>query len=134
VFQCQQLHSHSQRCKHEPQSLLVQKLLEVGIPLFCAMLKIVKCNRLHKVEHYRHFTWCCKANFKTNLSRLETKQGKPCPHSFKCLNCKDKHQADSNTCLFWKHCFNYEWHSKKYQELHDVRSKLICLFVDGKHS
>ena len=53
--------------------------------------KCVKCNGSHKIEHYCHFVWCCKANFKTNPSRLETKQGELCPHLFKCLNCKGDH-------------------------------------------
>ena len=28
--------------------------------------KCIKCNSLHKSEHYWHFTWCCKMNFKIN--------------------------------------------------------------------
>ena len=32
------------------------------------------------------------------------------PYTFKYINCKGDHQADSNICPFW-------WHSKKYQEL-----------------
>ena len=63
-------------------------------------LRCIKHNRLHKSEHHHHFGWCCKANFKTNPLRLETKQGKPCPHTFKCINCKGDHQANSNTCSF----------------------------------
>jgi len=70
--------------------------------------KYIKCNSLHKYEHRQHFTWCCKANHKTNPSRLETKQGELCSHSFKCLNCWGDHQADFNLCLFWKHRFNCE--------------------------
>ena len=58
--------------------------------------KYIKYNRPHKVEHYREIAWCCKTNFKTNLPRLETKKGEPCPHSFKYVNCKDNHQADNN--------------------------------------
>jgi len=50
--------------------------------------KCIKCNRPHKSEHYREFGWCCKGNTKINPSRLETKKGEPCPHSFKCSNCK----------------------------------------------
>jgi len=73
----------------------------------------VKCNGPHKTEHHHHFGWCCKANFKINLPHLETKQSKPCPHTFKCINYKGDHQANSNTCPFWCHCFNKEWYSKK---------------------
>ena len=28
---------------------------------------------------------------KTNPPYLETKKGKPCPYSFKCINCRGKH-------------------------------------------
>ena len=78
--------------------------------------RYLKCNGFHKVEYHHHFAWCCKVNFKTNPSHLETKQGKPCPYSFKYINCKGDYQADSNACLFWHHFFNKEWHSKKYQD------------------
>jgi len=50
--------------------------------------KCVKCNGPHKSEHHREFGWCCKANTKINPPRLETKKGEPCPHSFKCSNCR----------------------------------------------
>ena len=58
--------------------------------------KCIKYNSSHKTEHHYHFAWYCKANSKTNPLRLETKQGKSCPHIFKYLNYKDKYQADSN--------------------------------------
>jgi len=74
--------------------------------------KCVKCNGPHLSINHRHFAWCCKANDKLNPPRLETKKGEPCPHSFKCLNCKGDHQANSIECPFWKHYFNKEWHSK----------------------
>ena len=63
--------------------------------------KCVKCNGPYKSENHREFRWCCKANVKINPPRLETKKGKPCPHTFKCLNCHGNHQADSNACPFW---------------------------------
>jgi len=62
--------------------------------------RCVKCNGPHKSEHHREFGWCCKANPKINPPRLETKKDKPCPHSFKCLNCHGDYQADSNLCPF----------------------------------
>ena len=65
--------------------------------------KCVKCNSPHKSKHYREFGWYCKANDKINPPRLETKKDEPCPHSFKCSNCKGDHQADSNHCPFWRH-------------------------------
>ena len=60
----------------------------------------VKCNGLYKSKHYCYFSWCCKANFKMNPLHLKTKQGEPCLHIFKYLNCKGNYQADSNVCLF----------------------------------
>ena len=60
--------------------------------------KCKKCGGLHKLEHHRDIAWCCKANFKTNSPRLETKAGEPCPHDFKCLNCKESHLADDPKC------------------------------------
>ena len=75
--------------------------------VFCIQeSKYIRCNGPHLTEYYHHFAWCCKANNKINLPRLETKKGKPCSHSFKYLNCKGKHQANSYDCPFWKHWFN----------------------------
>ena len=88
-------------------------------------VKCVKCNGSHLSSHHHHFTWCCKANDKLNLPRLETKKGKPCPHSFKCLNCKGDYQADSKECPFWKHWFNKKWHSKEYSKLKQSRKNSI---------
>jgi len=87
--------------------------------------KCVKCNGPHKSDHHREFGWCCKANTKINPPRLETKKGEPCPHSFKCSNCRGDYQADSNQCPFWRHQFNREWHQKKYAEIRENRSKSI---------
>ena len=70
--------------------------------------KCVKCNRPHLTSYHHHFAWCCKANNKINPPKLETKKGELCSHTFKCLNCKGNHQADSNECPFWKHYFNKE--------------------------
>ena len=62
--------------------------------------KYVKCNSPHQSIHHYQFAWCCKANNKTNPSRLKTKKEESCPHSFKCSNCKSEHQVDSTDCLF----------------------------------
>jgi len=94
--------------------------------------KCIKYNGLHKSEHHREFGWCCKSNAKLNPPRLETKKGEPCPHSFKCSNCKGDHQADSNTCPFWRHHFNREWHIKKYAEIRENRSQSFCSAVNNK--
>jgi len=68
--------------------------------------KCQKCGGPHKIKNHRDFAWCCKANFKLNPPHLETKQGEPCPHTFKCVNCKGDHIADDNKCPFWKYRFN----------------------------
>ena len=81
----------------------MQKLLKMETYYFYVLLsrlRYIKCNRSYKVKYYRNFTWCCKVNFKTNPSQLETKQDKLCFYTFKFLNCKSNYQADSNTCLF----------------------------------
>ena len=33
--------------------------------------RCVRYNGFHKSEHHHHFSWCCKANDKTNASGLE---------------------------------------------------------------
>ena len=70
--------------------------------------KCVKCNSSHLTEHHHCFAWCCKANDKINLSRLETIKSELCPHSFRYLNCKCEHQANLYKFPFWKHHFNKE--------------------------
>ena len=87
--------------------------------------KCAKCNGPHLTEHHCDFAWCCKANNKINPPRLETKKDEPCPHSFKCLNCKGSHLTNSNDCLFWKHHFNKEWHTKEYAKLQEARKNSI---------
>ena len=91
--------------------------------------RCIKCNSSHNTEHHREMAWCYKENLKRNPPRLETKKGEPCSCSFKCINCKGHHQADSNDCPFWKNCFNKEWHSKKQQELHKSRATLTHLVM-----
>ena len=51
------------------------------------------------------------------------KKGEPCLHSFKCSNCYEDHQADSNLYPFWKHRFNRKWHIIKYNEICENRFK-----------
>ena len=94
--------------------------------------RCVKCNCSHKSKNHHKFGWCCKANGKSNPPWLETKKGEPCPHSFKCLNCRGDHQADSNLCPFWRHRFNREWQQKKYAEIYENRSKSIRSLENGK--
>ena len=77
--------------------------------------RCAKCNGAHTTEHHREKAWCCMENKKVNHSA--TKEGEPCPHVFKCMNCKGDYQADSYSCLYWRNHFNQEWHSRKQQEL-----------------
>ena len=65
-----------------------------------------KCNRSHKLKHYRDLAWYCKTNPKLNLLRLKTTQDAPCPHIFKCANYKGNHMTDNYKCSFWHNCFN----------------------------
>ena len=78
--------------------------------------KCQKCGRPHRVENHRSMAWCCKANPKSNPPREATAVGAPCPHTFKCLNCKGEHSADDTKCLFWRHCFDRQWHFNKAAE------------------
>jgi len=91
-----------------------------------------KCSSPHKLEHHRELAWCCKANPKSNPPRLKTAQGTPCPHPFKCINCKGKHMADDSKCPFWRNRFNRDWHSKKAQEARESKANSIRLAVGGK--
>ena len=87
--------------------------------------KCAKCNGPHLTEYYQLFAWCCKTNNKINPPRLETKKSEPCPHLFKCLNCKGTHLADSNECPFWKHHFNKEQYTKEHTKLWETRRNSI---------
>jgi len=79
--------------------------------------KCQKCGGPHRVENHRSMAWYCKANPKSNPPRETTANGAPCPHTFKCLNCKGKYSADDTKCLFWRHCLDKQWHSNKTAEL-----------------
>ena len=77
--------------------------------------RCAKCYGAHTTKHHREKAWCCMENKKAN--HLATKEGEPCPHVFKCMNCKGSHQADSYSCPYWRNHFNREWHGRKQQEL-----------------
>ena len=77
------------------------------------MFRYVKCYRPHNFKHHREKAWCYKENDKLTPLRLTTKKGKSCPHIFKCVNCKEDYQVDSNTCSYWQNCFNKKWYSRK---------------------
>ena len=92
-----------------------------GHPIYtcCAQgAKYQKCGGPYRVENHRSMAWCCKANPKSNPSREATADSTPCPHTFKCINCKGEHSADDTKCPFWCYCFDRQWHSNKAAELH----------------
>lgn len=93
--------------------------------------KCQKCSGPYSLENHHDLAWCCKANFKTNPSRLETKKDKLCPYAFKCTNYKGEHCVDDNKCPFWKHRFNREWYTKKAQELREIQANSIRSAVNG---
>ena len=66
--------------------------------------RCAKCYGANITKHHREKAWCCMENKKTN--QAATKEGEPCPHIFKCMNCKGDHQADSYSCPYWHNCFN----------------------------
>ena len=68
--------------------------------------RCTKCYVAYITKHHREKAWCCVENKKANC--LATKEGKPCPHIFKCMNCKGNHQADSYSCPYWCNHFNHE--------------------------
>ena len=74
--------------------------------------KCVKCNSAHQTIHHHEFVWCCQANNKNILPRLEIKKGKPCLYTFKCSNSTDY--------PFWKHHFNKKYYSKEYMKLREI--------------
>jgi len=77
--------------------------------------RCTKCYGAHITKHHRKKAWCCMDNKKAN--QAATKEGEPCPHIFKCINCKGDHQADSYSCPYWHNRFNRDWHGRKQQEL-----------------
>jgi len=79
--------------------------------------KCQKCGGPHRVENHRSMAWCCKANPKSNPPREAMADGVPCPHTFKCLNCKGEHSADDTKCPFWRHRFDKQWDANKTAEL-----------------
>ena len=93
--------------------------------------KCVRCNGFHLSIHHCQFVWYCKANNKINSPRLETKKEESYPHLFKCSNCKGEHQADFTDCLFWKHRFNKEQHTKEYTKLQENCKTSTCSTINN---
>ena len=50
--------------------------------------KYIKYNSPHKIEHNKDITWCHKANFKSNLPKLETKKEESYLYLFEYINYK----------------------------------------------
>jgi len=91
--------------------------------------KYQKYGELHRVENHRSMAWYCKANPKSNPPREATAVGAPCPHIFKCLNCKSEYSADDTKYPFWHYHFDRQWHSNKAAELrigHASNSNIQC--------
>ena len=92
-----------------------------GHPTHACRAQGAKCQKYdgpHRVENHRLLAQYCKANTKSNPPREATAAGAPCPHTFKCLNCRSDYSADDNKCPFWRHCFDKQWHSNKAAEVH----------------
>ena len=83
----------------------------------------------HVTEHHREKSQYCIENKKAN--QAVTKEGEPCPHVFKYMNCKSDHQVDSISCSYWHNCFNRDWYSRKQQELFCKQSTEILLSYVG---
>ena len=71
----------------DPSRFQCKNCWKLGHMTFSYRSQGAKYNGFHKSKYHWHFAWYCKANSKTNLPRLKTKQNELCPHSFKCLNC-----------------------------------------------
>ena len=96
-----------------------------GHPTHVCRAQGAKCQKYggpHRVENHKLLAWCCKANPKSNPPREVTTDGVPCPHTFKCLNCKGDHSADDNKCPFWHHRFDKQWHANKAAEVRSGRA------------
>ena len=79
---------------------------------YCSYIsRYAKYYRAHTTKHHREKAWCCMDNKKAN--HMATKEDELCPHTFKCMNCKGNHQADSYSCPYWHNHFNREWHGRK---------------------
>ena len=77
--------------------------------------RCTKCYGAHSTKHHREKVWCCTKNKKLNC--VATKVSEPCPHIFKCMNCKEDYQANSYSCPYWHNHFNRSWHDRKSQKL-----------------
>ena len=65
------------------------------------------CGEPHTEEEHRHVAGCCKGNPGANPPVPPTPSGEPCPHSFRCLNCrKEGHSVMNRKCPFWSARFD----------------------------
>ena len=126
-----------------PQYKNCQKWRNITFIYYIYGSKCQKCNSLHKLKNHREIVWCCKANFKTDSSRLEMKKEESCTHFFKYINRKGNYQIDNNNCLFWKHrCYNsrllgldnevtlYRIYTR---ELDGTRYRVVYLYILDPH-
>ncbi|KXN85439.1 hypothetical protein AN958_11335 [Leucoagaricus sp. SymC.cos] len=78
--------------------------------------KCAKCGGPHKTNNHWVSSSCCKANEKAKPPHLATPANEPCPHLFKCINCKGDHAANDKNCPYWCNRFNKTWHANKTEE------------------
>jgi len=110
---------HSLEYKYKPRSTTIQELLAMGTFYPCLSIlhgQVCQVQWLTQDRTSSEMGWCCKENNKTIPLRSATKEGDPYLHVFKCLNCKGNHLVDNYHCLYWRNCFNRNWHGKKSRE------------------
>ena len=98
-----------------PQCKNCWKWEHLTLSCYSYISRCAKCYGAHSTKHHREKAQCYMDNKKAD--QTATKEGEPCPHIFKCINCKGDHQVDSYNCPYWCNCFNRDWHGRKQQEL-----------------
>ncbi|KXN83661.1 hypothetical protein AN958_01228 [Leucoagaricus sp. SymC.cos] len=96
--------------------------------------KCAKCGSPHKTDNHHNTAWCCQANPKAQPPRKATEEGMPCPHEFKCINCKGDHLANDRWCPYWRSRFNHMWHDNKAQEARAQRAQHIEIAIQRKQA
>ncbi|KXN93195.1 hypothetical protein AN958_00119 [Leucoagaricus sp. SymC.cos] len=94
--------------------------------------KCTQCGSPHKTNNHRLASGCCKANKSAKPPCLATPQDEPCPHEFKCLNCKGSHFTNDKNCPYWCNRFNKTWHDNKANEAWVQRIKHVQKAIDTR--
>jgi hypothetical protein len=79
-------------------------------------IKCSHCSGPHRSEHHRSLSGCCKGG-PDGKNPPATKEGEPCPHKPRCVNCRKDHAADDRRCNFWRHRFDHDWIKARYEEV-----------------